>query len=316
MKCVYVISGPPGSGKSTYVQGRATSKDLVIDLDNIAQAIRGGQLYDDNAAILEELLKVRQCLYDGVSARNGKWENAYVITAGKNAAEVAGALHGELIEMKTPKEECRARIRTDDRRKNKDLFLSLIDDWFGDRKDNLTAGPNAGNTQKREEYSMAEETVNQEVQTAQATPAPAGHPLLKEGDSGAAPEKTFTQAQVDAIVGDRLAREREKYKDYDALKQSAERHKDYDALLRERDSLKAQAAVRDARDKVAGETGVPVNLLTGDTEETCRAQAEALLKWHGEKPLYPDGNDGGEVLPTSKGSTREQFAEWFNSDSK
>ena len=32
-------------------------------------------------------------------------------------------------------------------------------------------------------------------------------------------QKTFTQAEMDAIIGDRLARERQKYADYDSLKE-------------------------------------------------------------------------------------------------
>jgi hypothetical protein len=34
-------------------------------------------------------------------------------------------------------------------------------------------------------------------------------------------EKTFTQAELDAVVKDRLKREREKYADYDAVKAKA-----------------------------------------------------------------------------------------------
>ncbi len=34
-------------------------------------------------------------------------------------------------------------------------------------------------------------------------------------------EKTFTQTELDAIIGDRLARERQKYGDYDSLKAKA-----------------------------------------------------------------------------------------------
>ena len=36
-------------------------------------------------------------------------------------------------------------------------------------------------------------------------------------------EKTFTQSEVDTIVKDRLAREREKYQDYEELKAKAAR---------------------------------------------------------------------------------------------
>ncbi len=39
--------------------------------------------------------------------------------------------------------------------------------------------------------------------------------------NGGAPEKTFTQGEMDAIIGERLAREREKYADYDILKAKA-----------------------------------------------------------------------------------------------
>ncbi|MCR5848184.1 MAG: phage capsid protein, partial [Lachnospiraceae bacterium] len=51
---------------------------------------------------------------------------------------------------------------------------------------------------------MAEETVNQVTQSA-------------EGE-----QKTFTQEEVNSIVAERLGRDRQKYADYDSLKQKAE----------------------------------------------------------------------------------------------
>ncbi|MBQ3979969.1 MAG: phage capsid protein, partial [Lachnospiraceae bacterium] len=50
------------------------------------------------------------------------------------------------------------------------------------------------------------ETVNQDTQ-----------------QTAAEPERTFTQSEMDAIIRDRLKREREKYADYDALKEKAGR---------------------------------------------------------------------------------------------
>lgn len=155
---------------------------------------------------------------------------------------------------------------------------------------------------------MAEETVNQE-QTAQQ------------------PEtRTFSQAEVDAIIGDRLKREREKYADYEALKEKAskydaqeeasktdlqkaeERAAQYKTQL---EALQKDINTRNARDKVSAETGVPANLLTGDTEEACKAQADAILQWRGEQPKYPSGAGvGGEPPTGSGGSTRDQFADW------
>lgn len=152
------------------------------------------------------------------------------------------------------------------------------------------------------------ETVNQENQAIENT------------------EKTFTQAEVDAIVGDRLKRDRAKYADYDTLKEKADKFDQMeeankselqkavergDALQVELDRLKGENAVRDLRNKIADETGIPAHLLTGRTEDECREQAKAIAEY--AKPSgYPNIRDGGEVRNTGKPTTRQQFAEWAN----
>lgn len=156
--------------------------------------------------------------------------------------------------------------------------------------------------------------------------------VIKQDTATAAeakPERTFTQAEMDAIIGDRIARERAKYADYEQLKAKADQftaqeeasktdlQKAQDAaarLQKELDQLKNANKARDARDKVAAETGVPASLLTGETEEACKAQAAALLKWHGDQPNYPAARDGGEVQIAAGTKTRDQFADWFNAN--
>lgn len=86
---------------------------------------------------------------------------------------------------------------------------------------------------------------------------------------------------------------------------------DTQALTAQRDALQKDIDTRNARDKVSAETGVPASLLTGDTEEACKAQADAILKWRGDQPKYPSGAGvGGDPSGAGGGSTREQFAEW------
>ena len=51
-----------------------------------------------------------------------------------------------------------------------------------------------------------------------------------------ATEKTFTQDEVNAFVGERLAREREKYADYEALKEKAAK---YESLLKQLEESEA-----------------------------------------------------------------------------
>ncbi len=77
------------------------------------------------------------------------------------------------------------------------------------------------------------------------------------------------------------------------------------------DKRNAADAIRIMREKVAGDVGVPAALLTGATEEECKAQAQGILDF--AKPAYPNVRDGGETHVDIKQTTRQQFAEWFNS---
>lgn len=69
---------------------------------------------------------------------------------------------------------------------------------------------------------------------------------------------------------------------------------DTQALQGQIAALQKDINTRNARDKVSADTGVPANLLTGDTEESCKAQADAILAWRGAQPKYPSTKDGGE----------------------
>lgn len=81
-------------------------------------------------------------------------------------------------------------------------------------------------------------------------------------------------------------------------------------LQQELDDLKGANAIRDIKDKVSAETGIPVNLLSGSTEEECRAMAEAI-KAYAKPAAYPRVKDGGDPQTHGKKTTGEQFAEWF-----
>lgn len=154
---------------------------------------------------------------------------------------------------------------------------------------------------------MANETVNQETQNATEE------------------QKTFTQEEVNGIVAERLNRDRQKYADYETLKQKADEFDKMqeankselqkateraDGLEKELNALKKANEVQSVRQKVSAETGVPVDLLTGETEEDCKAQADAINAY-ATPTGYPKVKDGGEVSKTMQPTTRAQFAEWF-----
>ena len=136
-------------------------------------------------------------------------------------------------------------------------------------------------------------------------------------------EKTFTQDELNAIVADRLSREKAKYEGFEELKAKAEKYDQLEeankselqkaservaSLEAELENVRKTEAVRAIRDKVATETGVPANLLTGDTEEACTEQANAIKEY--ATPSYPNVRDAGELTGTSKVDTRTQFAKW------
>lgn len=143
-------------------------------------------------------------------------------------------------------------------------------------------------------------------------------------------ERTFSQADVDNVVSERLKRERAKYSDYEELKAKAAKLDEIEEanktelqkaterateLETELNGLKKANEIRSIRDKVSNETGVPVNLLTGEDEESCAAQAKEILAF--AKPTgYPPVKDGGEVSNISGRTPRESFSDWFGEITK
>ena len=137
--------------------------------------------------------------------------------------------------------------------------------------------------------------------------------------------RTFTQDEVNAIVGKRLAEEKSKFADYEEIKAKAAKFDEAEEankselqkamerannLEAELNGLKKTEEVRQTREKIATETGIPAHLLTGDTEEACKAQAEAIKAF--ATPNYPKVKDSGEVPKTSSGNAKTDFAEYLS----
>lgn len=149
-------------------------------------------------------------------------------------------------------------------------------------------------------------------------------------EEAAGETKTFTQEEVNSIVSDRLIRERSKYSDYNDLKEKAQKYDEQqeagkselqkaneraEQFKNELDAMKKQKQIQDIRTAVSAETGVPSSLLLGESEEDCRAQAEAIKKY-AEGTKYPEVHDGGEPQKKPTGTPKEQFAAWFNENIK
>lgn len=122
-------------------------------------------------------------------------------------------------------------------------------------------------------------------------------------------ERTFTQAELNAIVQERVRETTAKYENYEELKAKAQKYDTIeeeakselqkateraDALQTELEGMKKANTVRSIRAEVAEETGVPAHLLTAETKEACQEQAKAIMSF-AKTERYPQVKDGGEV---------------------
>ena len=82
-------------------------------------------------------------------------------------------------------------------------------------------------------------------------------------------------------------------------------------LDKELTTMKNAETLRTMRAKVSSEKKVPAELLTGETEEACAKQADAILAFAKPSGGHPIVRDGGEASSgQAKSATRDKFAAW------
>jgi len=127
----------------------------------------------------------------------------------------------------------------------------------------------------------------------------AGTTAAGNGDAG----KTFTQAELDHIVGERLSKERAKYGDYNDLKTAAQKLAELEASqqtaaekltaeLTTHKTAAQQAASENLRLRVAMEKKLDASLvdrLRGSTKEEIEADADKLLELVSPTPKLDGG---------------------------
>lgn len=120
-------------------------------------------------------------------------------------------------------------------------------------------------------------------------------------------ERTFTQADVDRLIADRLKRERSRYADYDELKKAAEGRKTAEDRIADLERQYSEATARALRADIANRHGISAEdrdlFLTATDEDALNAQAkrlaEAVAAQKRNNPRVPkegnnpSGNGGG-----------------------
>ena len=66
---VHIICGPPGSGKTTFVQKHMQPGDLIIDMDAIVAALTGNKsTHPDYSNVMNTALAVRETIYKSIES--------------------------------------------------------------------------------------------------------------------------------------------------------------------------------------------------------------------------------------------------------
>lgn len=133
-------------------------------------------------------------------------------------------------------------------------------------------------------------------------------------------EQTFTQADVDRIVRERVQRERSKFADYDDLKAKAEGAKTVEQQLAEMRAENAKMQRDNLAARIAAKHGIPPEdadlFLTGSDEATLTAQAERLAAREGERRKQGNyvPNEGRTTTSTGDTELREFTRQLFDKE--
>lgn len=113
---VVIVTGPPGSGKTTYAKQNRLPGDIVIDVDYIAAALMLSngipKKYDD---VLSTALFIREKMIDAIANNQLTYGRAFIITTG-NARKIQDRTGGQIITIDPGIEETLRRIDSDTER--------------------------------------------------------------------------------------------------------------------------------------------------------------------------------------------------------
>ena len=130
---IYLVYGCPLSGKSTYVRERAGLHDIVIDLDKIYACITNNPPYIKSGRVSDNAFAVRDCLFEQIKTRRGKWVNCFIIGGYPFKGErerICGEYGAEPIYIDCTKEEAQERLQAAQDGRDKKEWSKYIDTWF------------------------------------------------------------------------------------------------------------------------------------------------------------------------------------------
>jgi 5-methylcytosine-specific restriction protein A len=128
---LHVICGPPGSGKTTYVNQRKKQGDAVFDFDSIAHAM-GFPMHECPHQLVGVIERMREAFIAAV-----REVDSWVIFTSRTKAEMtARQSGGTLTIMDTPEDVCIERLRSLNRPRLAERIQS-VREWFANSQTGL-----------------------------------------------------------------------------------------------------------------------------------------------------------------------------------
>jgi len=132
---VFIVYGPPLSGKNSYVKARIQPGDLVVDMDSLYEAVSGLERYHKPDKLLPNVRSIHSQMIDNIKTRYGRWNNAWIIGGYPDKyrrEKLANDLGAKLVFIEATKEVCLNRLANvkDDRANRIEEWTAYIDKWF------------------------------------------------------------------------------------------------------------------------------------------------------------------------------------------
>lgn len=131
---VYLVYGPPMSGKTTFVKENIKRADIVVDIDRLYEAVSMRPSYDKPNQLYFNVVGIQTQLIDNIKTRYGKWRDAWIVGGYPDKytrEKLANDLGAELVFCDVSQEECLRRLALDEERKYRQKeWAEYIQKWF------------------------------------------------------------------------------------------------------------------------------------------------------------------------------------------